>query len=169
MCRDARIYPDPEEFKPERFIAADGSLITENFPPTYGFGRRSVSQFSLVCTLTEPDWNSACAGKSMADASVWIAIASILSVFQIGKAKDTAGNTIDVPDEYIDGLVTSVPKFCVFVPFFSHLIVSAPVPFQCSILPRSEAASHLITDTPPLLLHSNPMYYDEEVNGPMAV
>ncbi|KAF7323866.1 O-methylsterigmatocystin oxidoreductase [Mycena kentingensis (nom. inval.)] len=90
MCRDARIYPDPDAFKPERFIAADGSLIKENFPPTYGYGRRI------------------CAGKSMADASVWIAIASILSVFNMTKAKDAAGNDIPVPDEYIDGLVTSV-------------------------------------------------------------
>jgi hypothetical protein len=44
----------------------------------------------------------------MADASVWIAIASILAVFRIAKAKDAAGNIIEVPDEYIDGLVTSV-------------------------------------------------------------
>ncbi|KAJ7627566.1 cytochrome P450 [Mycena polygramma] len=131
MCRDERVYPNPGEFKPERFIAADGTLITENFPPTYGFGRR------------------ACAGKSMADASVWIAMASILSVFQISKAKDAAGNTIEVPDEYIDGLVT------------------APVPFECAIVPRSEATKRLITETPPLKLHSNPMYYDEKVHGPI--
>ncbi|KAJ6590626.1 cytochrome P450 [Mycena vulgaris] len=131
MCRDERVYPNPEEFKPERFIAADGSLITENFPPTYGFGRR------------------ACAGKSMADASVWIAIASILAVFRMSKAKDSAGNIIEVPDEYIDGLVT------------------APVSFECAIVPRSEAAKKLITETPPLKLHSNPMYYDETVHGPI--
>ncbi|KAF7350440.1 O-methylsterigmatocystin oxidoreductase [Mycena venus] len=131
MCRDERIYPSPEEFKPERFIAADGSLIRENFPPTYGFGRR------------------ACAGKSMADNSVWIAMASILAVFQMGKAKDSAGNIIEVPDEYIDGLVT------------------APVAFECAITPRSEAARKLITETPPLKLHSNPMYYDEKAHGPI--
>ncbi|KAJ7512087.1 cytochrome P450 [Mycena galericulata] len=131
MCRDERVYPNPQEFKPERFIAPDGTLITENFPPTYGFGRR------------------ACAGRSMADASIWIAIASILAVFRISKAKDSVGNTIEVPDEYIDGLVT------------------APVPFECAIVPRSEASRKLVTETPLLKLHSNPMHYDEKVHGPI--
>ncbi|KAJ6631104.1 cytochrome P450 [Mycena sp. CBHHK59/15] len=130
MCRDERLYPDPEEFKPERFITADGTL-NDNFPPTYGFGRR------------------ACAGRSMADASVWIAIASILAVYRISKAKDAAGNIIKVPDEYIDGLVT------------------APVPFECAIVPRNEVCRKLITETPPLKLHSNPLYYDEAAHGPI--
>ncbi|KAF7289932.1 O-methylsterigmatocystin oxidoreductase [Mycena indigotica] len=131
MCRDPQTYPDPETFKPERFIASDGSLIRENFPPTYGYGRRI------------------CAGKSMADASVWIAIASILSVYNIEKAKDSAGKEIPVPDEYIDGLVT------------------APVPFQCAITPRSSVHRKLITETPPLKLETNPMWYDESKNGPI--
>lgn len=102
----------------------------------------------------------------MADASVWIAIASILAVFRISKAKDSAGNIIEVPDEYIDGLVTSV--VLQLLPALSHQKHSrAPVPFECAIVPRSEASRKLITETPPLKLHSNPMYYDEKVHGPI--
>lgn len=172
MCRDERIYPNPEEFKPERFISADGTLITENFPPTYGFGRRSVIQLSFVTPtymLTNATSISACAGKSMADNSVWIAMASILAAFQISKAKDASGNIIEVPDEYIDGLVTSVFSSSFLTPRsdapFLSFCDSAPVPFDCAMVPRSEAARKLITETPPLKLHSNPMYYDEKLHG----
>jgi len=37
---------------------------------------------------------SACAGKSMAMDTIWIAIASILSVYNITKAVDERGNVI---------------------------------------------------------------------------
>ncbi|KAG6861527.1 hypothetical protein C0995_015260 [Termitomyces sp. Mi166 len=123
MWRDERVYDLPNEFRPERFLNADGT-VNNNFPPTFGFGRR------------------ACVGKSLADASIWIALVSMLSVFRITKAKDAAGNDIDVPENYGDG------------------IVSQPLPFVCSITPRSQAARQLIVDNPPMELDSNPMFYD---------
>ncbi|KAG6854557.1 hypothetical protein C0991_004893 [Blastosporella zonata] len=86
MWRDARVYAKPNEFRPERFLNADGT-INSKFPPTFGFGRR------------------ACVGKSIADASIWIALVSMLSVFHVTKAKDAAGNDIEVPEKYGDGIV----------------------------------------------------------------
>ncbi|KAH0589254.1 hypothetical protein H2248_005016 [Termitomyces sp. 'cryptogamus'] len=77
-------------------------------------------------------FDRACVGKSMADASTWIALVSMLSVFHITKAKDAAGNDIEVPESYGDGIVS----------------------------PRSDAARQLILDTPPMELDSNPMFYD---------
>lgn len=44
--------------------------------------------------MTPMSLTSACAGKSMALDTVWIAIASILSVYNISKAVDDHGNTI---------------------------------------------------------------------------
>ncbi|KAG5645607.1 hypothetical protein DXG03_005745 [Asterophora parasitica] len=86
--------------------------------------------------------DSGCVGKSMADASIWIALVSMLSVFHITKAKDASGNDIEVPERFGDG------------------IVSQPLPFECSITPRSEAAKELIINNPPIKLDSNPMFYD---------
>jgi cytochrome P450 len=141
MCRDARVYPNPEAFLPERFIAPDGSLITDNFPPTYGFGRRSVQPLPhITFVLTGFAFGSGCAGRSMADASVWIAIASILSVFRISHAKDEAGNNIPVPDEYIDGLVTYVfPSFA--PPSFLLLRLLLPPHLFHPVLPAFELRS----------------------------
>ena len=45
-------------------------------------------------TMTPMVLISACAGKSMALDTVWIAVASILSVYKISKAVDDRGNII---------------------------------------------------------------------------
>jgi len=41
MSRDEDIYPDPESFKPERFLSDDGLTISRKIElPIFGFGRR---------------------------------------------------------------------------------------------------------------------------------
>ncbi|KAK7037473.1 hypothetical protein VNI00_010965 [Paramarasmius palmivorus] len=51
-------------------------------------------------------------------------MACVLALFDIGKAKDEAGNVIELDDvEYTEGLVVQ------------------PVPFPCTITPRSDGSS----------------------------
>ncbi|KAF9257842.1 cytochrome P450 [Marasmius fiardii PR-910] len=110
ILHDERLYPEPFKFKPERFLV-EGKLNFENArDPTFasfGFGRR------------------VCPGRYMAEASVWIAVASILKVFCISKAVDDNGKMIEPSYGYRNGLVTG------------------PVPFLCSIKPRSAEAEQL--------------------------
>jgi len=108
ITRDEAVYPDPEAFKPERFLEEDGSLNHDDVGYVYGFGRRL------------------CPGIHFADATVWLAIASVLSMFKISKSHDENGNEIDI-DEYA----------C------TDSFISHPVPFQCSIVPRSPKADTL--------------------------
>ncbi|KAJ7347389.1 cytochrome P450 [Mycena albidolilacea] len=67
-----------------------------------------------------------CPGRHMARSSVWIAVVSILATFNIDKAVDEAGHVIEPTFEYLTALV------------------SAPLPFKCSITPRSNEAAKLI-------------------------
>ena len=62
----------------------------------------------------------------MATSMLYIAVASILSVFEISKARDEDGNPIIPSGEYVSSLV-------------SH-----PVRFRCSIKPRSSEAEKVI-------------------------
>ncbi|KAJ7697221.1 cytochrome P450 [Mycena rosella] len=67
-----------------------------------------------------------CPGRHLATSSVWITVVSLLATFDIQKALDEMGNIIEPTGEYVSGLV------------------SAPLPFKCSITPRSESAVALI-------------------------
>ncbi|KAF8191993.1 cytochrome P450 [Mycena galopus ATCC 62051] len=67
-----------------------------------------------------------CPGRDMARSSIWITVASILATFNIDKAIDEAGHVIEPTFEYLTALV------------------SAPLPFKCSITPRSNKAVELI-------------------------
>lgn len=79
ILHDPVMYPEPDIFKPERFINLDGSLREDPvLAASFGFGKRI------------------CPGRHLADATLFIAIASLLSVFNITKGSGTDGG----PDMY---------------------------------------------------------------------
>ena len=78
VLHDPVMYPEPDSFKPERFINPDGSLRDDPVVTSlFGFGKRI------------------CPGRHLADATIFIVIASFLSVFNI-KGDGTEGG----PDVY---------------------------------------------------------------------
>jgi cytochrome P450 len=73
------MYPEPDVFKPERFINPNGSLREDPvLTSAFGFGKRI------------------CPGRHLADATLFIVVASLLSVFNIKKGNGTDGG----PDIY---------------------------------------------------------------------
>ncbi|KAJ7584553.1 cytochrome P450 [Mycena floridula] len=101
MLHDEEIYPDPDSFIPERFLT-DGRLNNVQDPRDiiFGAGRRI------------------CPGRFMAWESIWIAIATILTAFNISKRINKDGNTIEPSGQFAGG------------------IVCAPHAFVCDITPR---------------------------------
>ncbi|KAF9545039.1 cytochrome P450 [Agrocybe pediades] len=90
MLHDEKVYPDPFTFKPERFLKPDGSLdgsVRDPGHACWGFGRRI------------------CPGRYMAYSSVWITIATFLSVLDITTAVDDDGNVIRPTYEYQSALM----------------------------------------------------------------
>ena len=73
FCRaifhDPVMYPEPDVFKPERFINPNGTLREDPvLTSSFGFGKRI------------------CPGRRLADTTLFITIASLLSVFNIKKS-----------------------------------------------------------------------------------
>ncbi|KAG2154162.1 cytochrome P450 [Suillus bovinus] len=101
ITHDAKKYPCPDEFKPERFLHKDGSLTSDMMHIGFGFGRRI------------------CGGRHVAEASLWIAMTSFLAMFSAHKALDEHGIEIPVVPNFSTGLVVHPEKFpCRIVPRF---------------------------------------------------
>ncbi|EEB99662.1 hypothetical protein MPER_00620 [Moniliophthora perniciosa FA553] len=94
MSRDKSVYSDPEAFIPERFLTEEGACNNDDVNFIFGFERRI------------------CPGRYLAIATFWGAMTSILSAFDITKAKDENGNEIKVEVEIIDGLVIKIRCAC---------------------------------------------------------
>lgn len=116
MNRDPEVFPDFDEFRPERFLDISGQA--EYIPTgahaqghsTYGFGKRI------------------CSGMNIANQALFIDFACLLWAVNIQQAHDREGNPIipsrtDVVDE---GLVVR------------------PVPFECHITPRSSDRASVV-------------------------
>jgi hypothetical protein len=130
--RDPAIYPDPHAFKPERFLNADGSLRDD---PVV------ISAFEFEKRI--------CPGRHLVDSTLFIAVASLFSVFRVGKGKGTNGGFDPYP--YTGSGVRYSHWACLpTLSWLSNLtpliffFFSRPIPFSCSILPRDKRAEELI-------------------------
>ncbi|KAH9967250.1 cytochrome P450 [Russula dissimulans] len=107
ILHDPSLYPEPDVFKPERFLNPDGSSRDDPvLVSAFGFGKRI------------------CPGRHFADATFFIGVASVLSVFNIERGKDGGDKLSDYT--------------------YTGFLVSGPDPFPCTFVPRDEDARKLI-------------------------
>ncbi|KAF5360606.1 hypothetical protein D9756_005151 [Leucocoprinus leucothites] len=94
MLHDDEIFPEPQEFKPERFIKGD--RIREDLPDpeyvaTFGFGRR------------------VCPGAHIARSTLYLAAASLLHLFDIAPALDDDGKPVEVIPQFKQASLIAEP------------------------------------------------------------
>ncbi|KAF8594594.1 cytochrome P450 [Ceratobasidium sp. AG-I] len=102
MSNDPKLYSNPEEFNPDRFM--DPSV-----PDAPAFG--------------------SCPGMHFAEATIFITMCTILSTFNVGPIRDGQGCEI-LPSAEMS----------------SNQLVSNPLPFDCSITPRSAKHAALLEE-----------------------
>ncbi|THU79536.1 cytochrome P450, partial [Dendrothele bispora CBS 962.96] len=88
MGHNESVYPNPNQFDPERHLRHDGTFPDINSIHAYGFGRR------------------VCAGRYVADATIWITIACLLATMDITKNDDAPSLTsadFSIENYYSDG------------------------------------------------------------------
>ncbi|KAF8598882.1 cytochrome P450 [Ceratobasidium sp. AG-I] len=104
MTRDEKIYGDPEVFNPDRFLDPEVP-----HSPVFGWGRRK------------------CPGIHFSDASLFVAVASLLSAYTFFKRHDESG-------EEIEPVLKDSP----------NSLVLELEPFEFDFKPRSEKLSQLL-------------------------
>ncbi|KAF8064434.1 cytochrome P450 [Lyophyllum atratum] len=109
MTLDEKVYANPHAFNPSRYLPKPEGNNEPHPNGPFGFGRSRI-----------------CPGRHLADASLWIVMASILATFNISKAIGDDGKEI-TPEINLSCGITSQPS-----------------PFQCRIRPRNEQAKALI-------------------------
>ena len=91
------------------------------------------------------DWgNRFCPGNHIAISTIWITAASILTTFNISKCMDKDGRVIEPSREYSPSIIRSVKLVQSVTLKSDQLSNSHPLPFECSIKPRSHVAEGLI-------------------------
>jgi len=71
-------YPEPDAFKPERFLNPDGSLLDDPILiSAFGYGKR------------------VCPGRHFAEATLFITVASLLSVFNVENGEASNGQPFE--------------------------------------------------------------------------
>jgi hypothetical protein len=125
ITRDPDVYPEPEVFNPERFLKPNGTPREDTtLASVFGFGKR------------------VCPGRHFVDATMFIVAATVLSVCNIEKRRDSEGTPFHFT--YSGGLVRCVKLFCLEEPRSLLSSSSRPNPFPCSINPRDKSAEELI-------------------------
>ncbi|KAK7049406.1 hypothetical protein VNI00_006007 [Paramarasmius palmivorus] len=85
ITRDPIAYPDPESFVPERFLKEDGTPNEDDMSVIFGFGRRI------------------CPGRHVASSTSWLAMACLITLFDIRPTKDTE-KSLDFDELFSEGL-----------------------------------------------------------------
>ncbi len=94
ITHDPDVYPEPEVFKPERFLSPNGTLRDDVTPTSvFGFGKR------------------VCPGRHYVDTTLFIVAATVLSAFRIEKRCDSERAPFEFT--YSGGLVRYVERFSV--------------------------------------------------------
>jgi len=136
VLHDPVSYPEPDSFKPERFINPDGSLRDDPALSTiFGLGKRI------------------CPGRHLTDAIVFIIVASFLSVFNI-KGDSTDGGPDTYPFtgsgvRYSHCVLLMVQRFEELTADFLFLTFRAPSPS-----PSSQEIERQKNPSPPMPRHN---------------
>lgn len=108
VLNDPQVYPDPSEFRPERFLGPDGKLDPTVLDPraaAFGYGRRGWSVLEIVYDPTNLTHCPHSPGIALGISTVWIAGASLLSVFNIERPVDENGKIVEIPAAFTTGFI----------------------------------------------------------------
>ena len=135
ITRNEEVYPEPEEFMPERFWGKMDSEAARQVSAVFGFGRR------------------VCPGKAFAESSMFLLMSNIVATMDLTKALDEAGNPITPSVEFGKSAIRYVDSMPLYDwAALTDVFARHVAPFKCNLRYRSEKARSLVEQAK--LLHS---------------
>ncbi|TVY85122.1 Cytochrome P450 monooxygenase psoD [Lachnellula suecica] len=119
ICRDPFMYPDPEAFRPERWL--NKAYPTFREPLTMYPNLKNYHQFGYGRRV--------CQGVEIVDQELFLVMAGMAWAFNIRKKRDVFGKEIDVPDNK-----------------YTSLLIAKPEKFDFDLLVRGEERRRVIED-----------------------
>jgi hypothetical protein len=106
ILHDPKLYPSPEEYKPERWLK-DGQLDADIPDPSvaFGYGRRQVKCFYFTLVVSDIP-RRICPGRYLSDNSLYAMISLVLAVYNITPSVDDQGNPVQLKPEVTSGLLS---------------------------------------------------------------
>ena len=106
MSYDENTYPEPEVFRPERYLNLTktemDAIDPRNF--VFGFGRRCAEFCYSPEAALKLSFDRICPGRWLADDNVFLLTSRIISTMNISKAKNEKGEQITPGLEFTSGL-----------------------------------------------------------------
>lgn len=109
IFKDPDLFPSPDEFKPERYLSSGSESVPDPRSFAFGYGRRI------------------CPGQYLADASLYLTVATTLSLFEITNAVDKKTGLPIVPaPNYKAGIICHPEEFeCLIKPLYAQAEILA--------------------------------------------
>jgi hypothetical protein len=107
ILHDPKVYPSPEEYKPERWLK-NGKLDPDVPDPSvaaFGYGRRQAECFYFILALSDI-FRRICPGRYLSDNSLYAMISLVLAVYNITPSVDGQGNPVQLKPEVTSGLLS---------------------------------------------------------------
>jgi hypothetical protein len=165
MTHDDRFFPDPNVFRPKRFMGNidiegtnDHSQGLNGFdcdvPSSlvFGFGRRCARSPDRIDLNHENGcYCRICPGRFFADAILWLTISNMLAVFNFSPPVDMTGRPYS-PEVHF---TSETSRYRFFSNLYSlvflclpNLFFSRPSPFKCTFNARGDRSVELIRGAP---------------------